>query len=93
MNSVEESQWFHKALQDEACYHGTLFVSQAHQALLAGQGDILTQDCYHHKGEAIKQVNKRLSNTGKAVEDGTIAAIACLAAYEVRRLLVHFVNL
>ncbi len=87
MSSVEESQWFHKALHDEACYHSTLFVSQAHQALIAGRGHLLSADCYQHKGEAIKQINKRLSDDGQVVEDGTIAAIACLAAYEVRSIL------
>ncbi|KIM95881.1 hypothetical protein OIDMADRAFT_58972 [Oidiodendron maius Zn] len=82
MSSLDESQWFNKALNDEACYHGTLFVSAAHQALLAGAGNDLPRDCYRHKGEAIRIINQRLGDPHRRIEDGTIAAIACLAAYE-----------
>lgn len=86
MSFVEESQWFNKALNDEACYHGTLFVSAAHRALLSGTADNLPQDCYRYKGEAIRIINLRLNDRYQRIEDGTIAAIACLAAYEVSLL-------
>jgi Fungal specific transcription factor domain len=89
MTCLEESQWFNKALNDEACYHGTLFVSAAHRSLLAGTGDNLPEGCYRHKGEAIRIINQRLSDPHQRVEDGTIAAIACLAAYEVSTLLLY----
>jgi hypothetical protein len=86
MSVLEESQWFNKALNDGACYHGTLFVSAAHRALLSGTAHDLPRDCYRHKGEAIRIINLRLSDRYRRIEDGTIAAIACLAAYEVSPL-------
>lgn len=87
MSSLEESLWFWKATNDKACYHSTLFVSQVHQALMAGREHALGLDCHRHKGEAIKLINERLSKHSQANNDGAIAAIACLAAYEVRRSL------
>ena len=84
MSPLEEVRWFQKALDDEGCYHSMLFVSQAHQAFLTDHENTLDLDCYRHKGEALKQINKRLSKHREATEDGTIAAIACLAVYEVR---------
>ena len=86
MSCFDESQWFNKALNDEACFHGTLFVSAAHRALLAGSGHDLPKYCYHHKGEAIRIINQRLRDPHQCIEDGTVAAIACLAAYEVSRI-------
>jgi len=83
MSYVEESQWFNKALNDEACYHGMLFVSVAHRALLSGTVHDLPQDCYYHKGEAIRIINLHLSDRYRRIKDGIIAAIACLVAYEV----------
>ena len=82
MNQTWESEWFRNALSDPACFYGTLFLSAAHKALLTGTEDSLSVECFQHKGEAIRIVNERLSDP-RRLTDGTIAAIACLAASEV----------
>ena len=84
MSQNWESQWFKHALSDPACYHGTLFLSAAHKALLTGTEKSLPLEVFQHKGEAIRIVNERLTDLKSGLEDGTIAAIACLAAFEVR---------
>jgi hypothetical protein len=83
MNPQWESEWFKNTLSDPACYHGTLFLSSAHRTLLTGTGDTLPLECFQHKGEAIRIINERLGDPRRRVTDGTIAAIACLAAFEV----------
>ncbi|RFU25568.1 hypothetical protein B7463_g10762, partial [Scytalidium lignicola] len=82
ISSLDESRWFNKALNDEACYHATLFVSAAHQALLTRAGNNLPRNCYYHKGKALRIINQRLLHPQRRTEDGTLAAIACLASYE-----------
>jgi hypothetical protein len=83
MNPQWESEWFKNALSDPACYHGTLFLSAAHRVVFSGSGDPLPLECFQHKGEAIRIINERLGDPSHRVTDGTIAAIACLAAFEV----------
>ena len=83
MKKVWEVEWFTNALSDTACFHGTLFLSAAHKALLTGTENSLPLECFQHKGEAIRIINKRLGDPTRRVTDGTIAAIACLAAFEV----------
>ncbi len=83
MTAQSEAEWFSWAINDPATYHATVFVSVAHRALVSGFGRTLTTYAYYHKGEAIKLVNKRLNDTTQALEDGTIAAISSLAAFEV----------
>jgi hypothetical protein len=83
MKQTWESEWFRNALSDSACFHGTLFLSAAHKALLTGTEDSLPVECFQHKGEVIRIINERLSDPKRRVTDGTIAAIACLAAFEV----------
>jgi hypothetical protein len=83
MNQIWESEWFKFTLNDQACYHATLFLSMAHQALLTGTGKSLPLECFQHRGDAIQIINNRLSDSAHRLEDGTIAAIACLAAFEV----------
>jgi hypothetical protein len=83
MKQTWESEWFKNALSDPACFYSTLFLSAAHKALLTGTEDPLPVECFQHKGEVIRIINERLSDPTRRVADGTIAAIACLAAFEV----------
>jgi len=85
MKQSWESEWFKSTLSDPACFHGTLFLSAAHKALLTGSENSLPMECFQHKGEVIRIIKTRLSDPKKRVMDGTIAAIACLAAFEVSR--------
>jgi hypothetical protein len=83
MNADFEAAWFAKALSDPACYHGALFISTAHR-IRAHKLDVSsTPEFYQHKGEAIRIINQRLDDPNGRLEDGTIAAIACLAIFEV----------
>jgi hypothetical protein len=83
MKQTWESECFKDALSDPAWFHSTLFLSAAHRALLMGSEDSLPVECFQHKGEAIRIINERLGDPARRVIDGTIAAIACLAAFEV----------
>lgn len=83
MKQAWESEWFKNALSDPACFHSTLFLSAAHRALLVGSEDFLPVECFQHKGEVIRIINERLGDPARRIIDGTIASIACLAAFEV----------
>ncbi|KAE9375961.1 hypothetical protein N431DRAFT_481151 [Stipitochalara longipes BDJ] len=82
MTFASESALFLYAINDPACYHGTLYLSMIHKALLVGAGHPWPIEMYQHKGEAIRIINERLDAPKCQIEDGTIAAIACLAASE-----------
>ncbi len=85
-----ESEWFKQAVNDPACFHGTVFLSEAHKALLTRAEDPLPPESYQHKGEVIRIINERLNGPARAYEDGTIAAVACLAAFEVDSPLFYY---
>lgn len=86
MTLAEETMWFWKATEDTACHHSMVFVSKAHRALTS-PGHAFDQEHHQHHALAIQHINRRLASDSKAANDGTIAAIACLAAYEVRPLV------
>ena len=82
MNPQWELEWFRNALSDSACYYGTLFLSTAHRALLRAREDLLPLECLRYKVEAIRIINECLGDPCRRIADGTIVAIACLAAFE-----------
>ena len=82
--SVEfEAEWFNKAVSDRACYHGAMFISMADQNRILNLQNTIPPEFYLHKGQAIRLIQERLEDPQERVEDGTLAAIACLAAFEV----------
>lgn len=83
MSTDFEAEWFSKALSDPACYHATMFISAAHRIRVFGLERNIPAEFYHHKGEAIRLINERLDDPERRLADGTFAAIACLAAFEV----------
>lgn len=84
--SVEfEAEWFNKAVSDRACYHGAMFISTADQNRTLNLPNATAQEIYLHKGQAIRLIQQRLEDPQERVEDGTLAAIVCLAAFEVTK--------
>lgn len=70
-------------MNDPACMQAVLFVSAVHRELLSGSKSLAPLESYLYKGEAIRLINERLGDPDSRLQEGTIAAIACLAAYEV----------
>ncbi|KFY02862.1 hypothetical protein O988_01861 [Pseudogymnoascus sp. VKM F-3808] len=70
-------QWFPKALVDSAFYHSLMMISAGNVAGL--QGKPAPQSFWYHRGEAIRQINARLTQIELAASDHTIATIAVLS--------------
>jgi hypothetical protein len=83
MSEEFEAEWFNKALSDRACYHGSMFIATAHRIRVFNLQQSVPPEFYHHKGEAIRLIQERLDDPQGRFEDGTVAAITCLAAFEV----------
>lgn len=61
--------------------HGTLLLASAYHALLKGAPVPLK--CHYHSTMTIRYVNSSLESVEGQIADRTLAAIACLAAFEV----------
>jgi hypothetical protein len=61
---------------------GTLFMSALHLYALQGVGANPIA-LLHYKGEAVREVNRRLSTQRDAFDDRTLWAVACLTLGEV----------
>jgi hypothetical protein len=61
--------------------HGTLLLAYAYHALLRGVP--VTSTCLYHSTQTMRCVNSSLESVKGQIADGTLAAIACLAAFEV----------
>ena len=75
------NQWFPKALVDPAFYHSLMMISAGNVAGL--QGKPAPQSFWYHRGEAIRQINARLTQIELAASDHTIATIAVLSIADV----------
>lgn len=64
-----------------ALRHGTLLVATAYQALWRDLP--LPSSCHHHSALTIRYINSSLESIDGQAADGTLAAIACLVAFEV----------
>jgi Fungal specific transcription factor domain len=62
---------------------GTLFMSALHLYALQGAGANPIA-LLHYKGQAVQEVNRRLSFQRDAFDDRTLWAVACLTLGEVR---------
>jgi hypothetical protein len=81
MTSVRKS-WFRTSLQDPAFFNSVLSHYAGRFNLDTMQGDPV--DSLYFRTNAIKLVNERLSKQDEIITDGTIAAVASLATYEVQ---------
>ncbi|KAL2060703.1 hypothetical protein VTL71DRAFT_9344 [Oculimacula yallundae] len=77
-----EVSWFTQATSHPAFFHGTLLLGAAYRALTLGQTSPFPPECYYHQGEAIRHIIANLGNPEAQLEDGNVAAVACLVAFE-----------
>jgi len=68
-------EWYPLAVRDEAFFHALISSTSSHAAYL--QQVDLPRNFYHHRGEAIRLVNKRIEEGAHC--EGTINAIAVFA--------------
>jgi hypothetical protein len=85
MTAQAEQYLFIQATSDPACYHGSLLIATTLRPLL--QKTPLPLECYYHRGEAIRLLNQLLGDVDTQTNDATIAAIICLATFEVNQTL------
>ena len=86
MSPVEEHDYFREVTTGTpALRHGTLLLASAYQALLKGVP--VPESCHHHSTLTIRYVNSSLASPEGQIADGTLAAMACLAAFEVMKIL------
>ena len=72
---------FSLAVHDAALFHTFMSHYVASYNLRFSTGD--PTESMQHRTEAIRIVNERLQHPSQAVSDGTIAAVANMAVYEV----------
>lgn len=72
---------FALAMHDEALFHTVMPHYIARYQIRFSVGD--PAESLKHRTQAIRIVNERLRDPEKALTDGTIAAVANLASYEV----------
>jgi hypothetical protein len=86
MSAIEEHDYFREVTSGTpALRHGTLLLASAYQALLKGVP--VPEACHHHSTLVIRYVNSSLESPEGQIADGTLAAIASLAAFEVIGIL------
>ncbi|KUJ09548.1 uncharacterized protein LY89DRAFT_740633 [Mollisia scopiformis] len=76
-----ETSWFAQALKEPACFHGTLLLGVTFNALLRNF-TTMPPECFYHYDEAIKYTSAKIEKADDQLEEGTVAAVACLAAFE-----------
>jgi hypothetical protein len=79
-------EWFSSAIQDHALFHVALSHAAGNLGLLMQKGDSV--ESLIHRMEAVRIINERLNDMSCGIGDGTIAAVASMASYEVRSFLV-----
>lgn len=72
---------FSLAVHDAALFHTFLAHYVASYDLRYGAGD--PAESLYHRMEAVRIVNERLADVSQGLSDGTIAAVANMAVYEV----------
>jgi len=82
MNESFEHEMFMHAATYPVCYHGVLLIATVQRALMSGKREILV-DRHFHRGEALRHMNILPRDPKSQTNDGTIAAIAFLATFEV----------
>lgn len=86
MGTQSEVSWFTQAISNRALFHGTLLLGAAFRAPKQGRTGLLPQECYYHHAETVRHIIHGLENSQESVHEGLMAAVACLAAFEVRIL-------
>jgi hypothetical protein len=82
MTILEEWEFFRDVTTGSLAFrHGALLVATAYHSLW--RGIPLSSSCHHHSALAIGYINSSLESVEGQTADGTLAAIACLVAFEV----------
>ncbi len=76
-------------MTEPAFFHGTLLVGVTFNALLQ-KDTVFPPECFYHYSEALKYTRANVENA--ELQEGTIAAVACLAAFEVSLVMPYKVN-
>jgi len=91
-----EGSFFDFAVNDEGLLHSILSLVALHYDLSQNNrhdsvpyGPIYDQGLYH-QNQAVRIVNRKLSESGKHPTDALIATVALLANYEVCLNMLHF---
>jgi hypothetical protein len=85
MSNEYDIEWFKAAMVDPAVYHASMFISAANRVLVFNLQNRIPTEFFYHKGEAIRLIQERVDDPQGRLEDGTLAAITCLAAFEVSK--------
>ncbi|KAE9366936.1 hypothetical protein N431DRAFT_515615, partial [Stipitochalara longipes BDJ] len=81
MSPVAEHDYFKEVTTGNPAFrHGTLLLAYTYQALLRGAP--VPEACHYHSALTIRYINSSLESVEGQIADGTLAAIACLAAFE-----------
>lgn len=82
MSARAEQGYFEEVAAGSLAFrHGTLLLASAYHALWRGVP--VPSSCHIHSALAIRYVKSSLETAEGQIADGTLAAIACLAAFEV----------
>jgi hypothetical protein len=79
-------EWFSLAMTDAALFHSILCGSALYMDLLTGRRDSV--ECFTHMKECVHLLNTRLQVSETALLDSTLLAVALLAEFEARTLLI-----
>jgi hypothetical protein len=74
---------FEFLITDQAMVHTGLLLAASHWIKSGGDRNLIYNAFYHHKIEAIRLVNEGLGDQQRAISDGIVGAVACLAILEV----------
>jgi hypothetical protein len=91
MSSLAVSEYLEDiTAQSHALRHGTLLLASTYHAMWRGMP--VPSICHYHSMLTIQCVNSSLETVEGQIADGTFAAIACLAAFEVNLHLLLQLN-
>ncbi|KAL5327876.1 hypothetical protein ACEPPN_005582 [Leptodophora sp. 'Broadleaf-Isolate-01'] len=82
MGMQAEISWFTQATANPAFFHGTLLLGATYRALTLGRTSPFSPECYYHQAEAIRHILVNLESPETQLQEGNVAAVACLAAFE-----------
>ncbi|KAF7910472.1 hypothetical protein BELL_0072g00010 [Botrytis elliptica] len=78
-NPLRSDEWFRFTINDAAMFHAILYAGAIYLSLLQGGKD--SEDSMYHLGKTLEIVKEKLQS-GKPVDDSTIAALSCVALGE-----------
>ncbi|KAH8807863.1 hypothetical protein F5884DRAFT_881403 [Xylogone sp. PMI_703] len=68
------NSWSSYVMQDPAMLSSALVLSASHWVLIGGMRTLIAPTYYHHKAEAIRIINERLTDSRQAICDSTLSS-------------------